>query len=102
MNTFIIPIMLSHIGYGTFLFLACINILSAPIVWFFYPETANKSLEQVNLLFTSESVLVSNNMIEYYRRVDEADGNVANAARRLLDEVNGSGSAARLQPWTEM
>ena len=88
MNAFIIPIMLANIGYGTFLFFGCMNILSAPVVWFFYPEVANKSLEEINLLFTSESLLVSNNMIEYHRRVDEAGGNVTVAARRLLDEVD--------------
>ena len=88
MNTFIIPIMLAHIGYGTFLFFGCMNILSAPIVWFFYPEVAGKSLEEINLLFTSDSVLVSNNMMEYERRVDQAGGNVAIAARKLLDEVD--------------
>ena len=61
-----------------------------PIVWFFYPEVAGRSLEEVNLLFTSESLLVSENMKEYHRSVAEAGGNIAVAARRLLDEVDGT------------
>jgi hypothetical protein len=50
---------------------------------------AGKSLEEINLLFTSESLIVSENMKEYHRRLDEAGGSVAVAARRLLDEVDG-------------
>ena len=63
-----------------------------PIIHFFYPETAGRSLEEVDLLFTSDSLLVSKNMAEYNRRIAEAGGNVAVAARRLLDEVNGEGN----------
>lgn len=90
MNTFVIPIMLARLGWATFIFFGCMNILAMPIVWFFYPEVAGKSLEEVNLLFTSESLLVSKNMEEYHRRIGEAGGSVAVAARRLLDEVNGT------------
>jgi hypothetical protein len=57
-------------------------------MWFLYPETAGRSLEEMNLMFTSPSLLVSKNMKEYHRMVDEADGSVAVAARRLLDEVD--------------
>jgi len=60
-----------------------------PIIHFFYPETAGRSLEEVDLLFSSDSPLVSKNMAEYNRRIAEAGGNVAVATRRLLDEVNG-------------
>ena len=90
MNTFVIPIMLAHLGWITFIFFGCMNVLAMPIVWFFYPEVAGRSLEEVNLLFTSESLLVSKNMEEYHRRIGEAGGNVAVAARMLLDEVNGT------------
>lgn len=85
---FIIPIMLARIGYGTFLFFGAMNAVSAPIIYFFYPEVANKSLEEVNLLFTSDSLLVSKNMAAYHARLASANGNIAVAARRLFDEVN--------------
>jgi len=96
MTTFVVPIMLAHLGWATFVFFGCMNIVAMPLVWFFYPEVAGRSLEEVNLLFTSESLLVSKNMKEYHRRVDEAGGNVAVAARRLLDEVDGT---THLDPW---
>ena len=65
------------------------NVVVMPIIHFFYPETAGRSLEEVDLLFASDSLLVSKNMAEYDRRVAEAGGNIAVAARRLLDEVDG-------------
>ena len=86
---FVIPIMLARLGYGTFLFFGAMNALSAPIIYLFYPEPANKSLEEVNLLFTSDSLFVSNNMSAYHARLDAANGDVAVAARRLFDEVDG-------------
>lgn len=86
---FVIPIMLSRLGYGTFLFFGAMNAISAPIIYFFYPEVANKTLEEVNLLFTSDSLLVSKNMAAYHVRIQDADGNVATAARRLFDEADG-------------
>lgn len=85
---FIIPIMLSNIGYVTFLFFGAINVLSAPIIYFLFPEVANRSLEEVNLLFTSDSLLVKKNMIAYHERLEAANGQVAVAARRLFDEVD--------------
>ena len=88
-TTFVIPIMLGDIGWWSFIFFGCMNFVAMPMVHFFYPETAGRSLEEVDLLFTSDSPFVSKNMAEYHRRVAEAGGNVAIATRRLLDEVNG-------------
>ena len=86
---FVIPIMLSRLGYGRFLFFGAMNAVSAPIIYLFYPEVASKTLEEVNLLFTSESLLVKKNMAAYHARLDAANGNVAVAARKLFDEVDG-------------
>jgi MFS family permease len=88
-TTFIIPIMLTNIGWISFVFFGAMNIVVMPIIHFFYPETAGRSLEEVDLLFASDSPLVSKNMAEYDRRVAEAGGSIPIAARTLLDEVNG-------------
>lgn len=88
-TTLIMPIFLSRAGYGTYLFFGAMNVVVAPLIWFFFPELANRTLEEISLLFTSESLLASENMKEYHRRVDEAGGNIAVAARQLLDEVDG-------------
>ena len=88
-TTFVIPIMLSHIGWWSFIFFGGMNFVAMPIIHLFYPETGGRSLEEVDLLFASDSPLVSKNMAEYNRRVAEAGGNIAVAARKLLDEVDG-------------
>ncbi|PHH62781.1 hypothetical protein CDD81_6673 [Ophiocordyceps australis] len=89
MTQFLIPILLAKLGYGTYILFGAINIMSIPVIWLLYPETANRSLEDVSLLFTADSLLVKDNMAEYERRISQAGGNVAVAARRLLQEVDG-------------
>jgi MFS family permease len=86
MTQFVIPILLDKLGWATFILFGALNIVAFPIVWLTYPEVAGRSLEDVSLLFTSDSILVGKNMKEYERRKIEAGGNVAVAVRRLLDE----------------
>lgn len=88
-TTFVIPIMLAHIGWWSFIFFGIMNIVAMPIIHLFFPETARRTLEEMDLIFAADSLLVSKNMAEHDRRVAEAGGNVAVAARKLLDEVNG-------------
>ncbi|KAL3481443.1 general substrate transporter [Aspergillus californicus] len=55
----ITPPMVDAIGWGTYLFFAAWNAFFIPIIWFFYPETANRSLEEIDLIFAkgySESI----------------------------------------------
>lgn len=47
--------MFSRIAENTLHVFGAVNILSIPIVWAFYPETANRTLEEVDLLFASKS-----------------------------------------------
>ncbi|KZF19165.1 general substrate transporter [Xylona heveae TC161] len=45
------PIMIQGIGWGTYLFFACCNFAFIPIIYFFYPETAGRSLEEIDFIF---------------------------------------------------
>lgn len=45
------PPMIASISWGTYLFFAALNGLFIPIVWFFYPETAGRSLEEIDIIF---------------------------------------------------
>ena len=47
----ITPIMLDHIGWGTYLFFAIVNACFLPIIWVFYPETKRRSLEEIDIIF---------------------------------------------------
>jgi len=56
-NFFIVmvtPVMLSGTGtsgWGTYLFFAGMNAIFFPIIYFLYPETAGRSLEEIDLVF---------------------------------------------------
>ncbi|KAL4918822.1 general substrate transporter [Aspergillus aurantiobrunneus] len=47
----ITPVMVARIRWGTYLFFAAWNGLFIPVIWFFYPETAGRSLEEIDLIF---------------------------------------------------
>ncbi|KKY34792.1 putative sugar transporter stl1 [Diaporthe ampelina] len=50
------PIMIANIGWGTYLFFAVVNACFLPVIWFFYPETARRSLEEIDIIFAKGSV----------------------------------------------
>lgn len=48
--------MITNIGWGTYLFFALINACFLPVIWIFYPETANRSLEEIDIIFAKGHV----------------------------------------------
>ena len=46
-----VPPMIVSIGYGTYIFFACFCFLAAIFSFFLVPETANKTLEQMDIVF---------------------------------------------------
>ncbi|KAF8064392.1 general substrate transporter [Lyophyllum atratum] len=56
--TLLNPVMFSKIGENTLHIFGVINFLSIPLVWALYPETANRTLEEMDLLFASKSPFV--------------------------------------------
>jgi len=50
---FIVPPMITGIGWGMYLFFAVWLFLGALFVWFFVPETKNKTLEEMDIVFGS-------------------------------------------------
>ncbi|KAJ3551710.1 hypothetical protein NPX13_g11297 [Xylaria arbuscula] len=47
----ITPIAFNNIGYQTYIIFAVINAFMVPSVYFFYPETAYRSLEEMDTIF---------------------------------------------------
>ncbi|GAB7347789.1 hypothetical protein MBLNU459_g5330t1 [Dothideomycetes sp. NU459] len=45
------PVAISNIGWRTYLMFAIFNASFFPIIYFFYPETAGRSLEEIDLIF---------------------------------------------------
>jgi hypothetical protein len=54
-NFFIVmitPVLIHHISWGTYLFFAALNAIFFPIIYYLYPETAGRSLEEIDLIFS--------------------------------------------------
>lgn len=47
----ITPIMITNIGWGTYLFFAVVNACFLPVIYFLYPETKQRSLEEIDIIF---------------------------------------------------
>ncbi|ESZ95967.1 sugar transporter [Sclerotinia borealis F-4128] len=45
------PIMIANISWGTYLFFAVVNACFIPFIYFFYPETKRRSLEEIDIIF---------------------------------------------------
>ena len=43
--------MITNIHWGTYLFFAIVNACFLPVIYFTYPETARRSLEEVDIIF---------------------------------------------------
>ncbi|KAJ5389743.1 uncharacterized protein N7496_000811 [Penicillium cataractarum] len=52
----ITPVSISNIGYRTYIYFAVFNFCFLPLIYFFYPEARNLTLEQIDHLFTGEKV----------------------------------------------
>ncbi|KAF9890846.1 hypothetical protein FE257_005417 [Aspergillus nanangensis] len=52
----ITPVSIDNIDYLTYVYFAVFNFCFLPLIYFFYPEPRNLTLEQVDLLFTGEKV----------------------------------------------
>lgn len=51
MVVMITPVAFTSIGYQTYIIFAVINAFIFPVVYFFYPETAYRSLEEMDIIF---------------------------------------------------
>jgi sugar porter (SP) family MFS transporter len=47
----ITPVAFNNIGWRTYIIFAVFNFAAIPVVYFFYPETRGRSLEEVDLIF---------------------------------------------------
>ncbi|KAJ9099729.1 hypothetical protein QFC20_005607 [Naganishia adeliensis] len=54
----ITPVSIKSIGYKTYIYFAIFNACFIPLIYFFYPESAGLTLENIDYLFTGEKVLL--------------------------------------------
>src|SRR5277367_5183233 len=83
--------MFAALGWKTLIVFAYFNVAVISLAYF-VPETANRSLEEINLLFSFDNPLVSANEREYDKMIAEANSDVAVTECRLLDSVDVANS----------
>ncbi|OTB05536.1 hypothetical protein M426DRAFT_260735 [Hypoxylon sp. CI-4A] len=54
----ITPVSIANVGWRTYVYFCIFNFCFLPLIYFFYPETQNLSLEQIDKLFTGDKVLL--------------------------------------------
>ncbi|MDI1491608.1 MAG: hypothetical protein OHK93_002817 [Ramalina farinacea] len=92
----ITPVMITNIGWGTYLFFAIVNACFLPVIYFTYPETARRSLEEIDIIFAKGYC----EKIGYVRAARElpflSDEEIDRKAGEygLVDEVVGVGERA--------
>ncbi|EXJ95770.1 hypothetical protein A1O1_00894 [Capronia coronata CBS 617.96] len=59
MVVMITPVSFSSIGYQTYIIFAVINAFMVPVIYFFFPETAYRSLEEMDMIFRKTKSIFS-------------------------------------------
>lgn len=50
------PLFSESSGWGMYLFFAAVNLIGVPVAYFFYPETAGRHLEEIDIIFAKAHV----------------------------------------------
>ncbi|SMR46744.1 unnamed protein product [Zymoseptoria tritici ST99CH_1E4] len=80
-NFFIVmisPVLINRIGFHTYIIFAILLACFIPIVYFFYPETSNISLEDIDKIFLPEHMHDSytNQQHEVFGGLDSSKGEI--------------------------
>ncbi|GME29248.1 sugar transporter [Neofusicoccum parvum] len=81
----IVPVSINNIAWRTYIYFAVFNAFFVPIIYFFYPETKNLSLEEIDMLFTGDKVLM--HLPDSMRIPANDNAAVASAIRGEKDNV---------------
>lgn len=79
------PVLFSKIGENTLHVFGAVNFLSIPLIWAFYPETANRTLEEMDYLFMSDSPFVWAEEANFRKMKAEMERNRAEGKLPLPD-----------------
>ncbi|KAI8942378.1 hypothetical protein NX059_000453 [Plenodomus lindquistii] len=87
--TLLCPVMFEKIGEKTLYIFAACNAITIPMVWALYPETNQRTLEEIDLLFASDSIW-NWEAERNFARLREETGNFE-SANGAKDEEHGTG-----------
>ena len=80
--------MFNKIGENTLHVFGAVNFLSIPLVWALYPETANRTLEEMDYLFMSDSPFVWHEEANFRRIKEQMERNRAEGKLPIPDTEN--------------
>jgi hypothetical protein len=102
MVVMVTPVAFSTIGYQTYIIFAVINAAIVPSVYFFFPETAYRSLEEMDEIFHKttnpfDCVKIAAELPHRYNKkgellIDYADTEQAMETERRRSSVTGAGA----------
>lgn len=72
--TLLCPVMFNAIGEKTFYVFGASNVVGLVMVWAFYPESAQRTLEEIDMLFASDSWFAWDAEREYQRQIEANPG----------------------------
>lgn len=85
------PVGFQDIGYQYFIIYTCTCASFVPIVYFFYPETAGRSLEEIDAIFTESRSIFDT--VKVARRVPKMHlTDLAHDEKITMDHVDDNGS----------
>lgn len=82
-QTLVVPSMFAALRWKTLIAFGCFSFASLPLVYFYFPETIGRILEEIKLLSAAHNPIVSANQNGFRRLLDAAGGNAAVAECRL-------------------
>jgi MFS family permease len=102
MVVMVTPVAFANIGYKTYIIFAVINLAIVPSVYFFFPETAGRSLEEMDEIFHNTTnafnvVKIAHDLPHRYGKkgellVDYEDTEQARDVERRRSSVTGAGA----------
>ncbi|GJD00295.1 hexose transporter [Colletotrichum higginsianum] len=87
----ITPVSIRNIGWRTYVYFCVFNAFFVPLIYFFYPETRNLSLEQIDRLFTGGKVQL------YWKASMGTPGEGGTGIVDEKDSESGSGKVLRVE-----
>ena len=94
------PIMFTNITYGTYATYAVINALIVPTIYFFYPETGSRSLEEIDLLF--ESATTQGKPWSSVVRIAEEEPRWFDVGGEKTEAYSSTGNTHTTEPYSQM
>jgi len=88
--------MFANIGEKTYYLFGIANAISLPMVWAFYPESSQRTLEEMDLLFAADSPFSWDAERTFARLVEENPA-IVQAARRGSSVVDPETGLARTE-----